>query len=116
VDDLVEHVVDMRARDLREALAPPSADDLADEQALGPAPAARLGFQMALDEQLDDALDAIDADLTLGPRRGPGRLFRGRRVFPPGDVAQGLLRPPAGVREVERGKGAERQFLRHAVE
>jgi hypothetical protein len=49
--------VNVRARDQREALAAPSAGDLVDEQALGPAPAARPGLQMALDEQRDDALD-----------------------------------------------------------
>jgi hypothetical protein len=71
---------------------------------------------MALDEQPDHVLDPIDVGLALGLCRSLRRPFERGRVSPSSEIAESLLRPPAGRGEVQRGIGAERQLPGLAAE
>ena len=79
------------------------------------APVARFGLGVPLNEEFDDALNAVNVRLARGPRSGPSFLER-CRVFAARDLANGFPCPSAGRCEVDRGIAAERQLLGRAVE
>ena len=81
VDDLVEHLVHMSARDLGKPPALPAWGDFLEEDSLRLAPIACLRLDVPLDEERDDLLDPIDVGLALGLSGRSDGLLAGRRVL-----------------------------------
>jgi hypothetical protein len=94
--------VNVRLLDLPEPLAAKLRIDLFREQTLSFARPrfTDVSFDVFIDERRGDGLDAIGGR-TRSFLRLAGRLLLRCGVLTAGDVAEGFLRPPAGVGEVE---------------